>query len=58
MAYWSLTVLTVMAAFALLRQIPSTNTELVVGLGWIFGTVLILYFGNNAAEAFANIKKR
>lgn len=53
LAYMAFLVLTVMAATALFGEIRDEQTELVAGLAWVFGFVVIAYYGNNAAEAFA-----
>ena len=53
MAYWSMSMLTLSLVMALTGRVPEPQMPLVEGLCWIFGTVIILYFGGNAAEEFA-----
>lgn len=57
MAYISLAciVLSLMAAIA--GVIDDAMAPLVEGLSWVFGFVLLNYYGNNALEAFAKARK-
>jgi hypothetical protein len=53
MAYWSMAMLTVALIAAILGKVPPGSSELVVGVCWVFGTVLVLYFGGSTAETFS-----
>lgn len=53
LAYWSMTALSVALAMALAGRVPEPMTQLVEGLCWIFGVVVMGYYGGNAIEAMA-----
>ncbi|WP_328186929.1 hypothetical protein [Marinobacter sp. OP 3.4] len=57
MAYVSLAGIVISLLCALTGAIPSTHTDLVEGLCWVFGFILLGYYGNNAFEAFAQARK-
>lgn len=52
MAYWAMTALTVSLICALFIEIK--NPYLVEGICWVFGIVVVSYYGGNAAEALAS----
>lgn len=57
MAYVSLAGIVISLVSALTGRVPATHTDLVEGLCWVFGFILIGYYGNNAFEAFAQARK-
>lgn len=57
MAYVSLFCIVVSLIAAITGRVPETHADLVEGLCWVFGFVVIGYYGNNAFEAFARARK-
>lgn len=56
MAYWSMAVLTTALVLAMAGYIPEPMIELVQGLCWVFGAIVLGYYGNNAMESFAKAR--
>lgn len=52
MAYWSMTAITLSLIVGLFWEVK--NPDLVEGICWVFGIVVLSYYGGNAAEALAN----
>lgn len=57
MAYWSMTALTLMAILAGLGLTPDAATPLLETIAWVFGVVIVSYFGGNAAEVLAQRRR-
>ena len=57
MAYTCLTAIIVSLICALTGKIPEPMLPLVEGLCWILGFIVAAYYTNNAAEAFAKVRK-
>lgn len=51
LAYWSMGALTVAMLAGIFGDVKSP--ELVEGICWVFGIVVVSYYGGNAAEALA-----
>lgn len=52
LAYWSMTALSLSLLAGLFYGVRSP--ELVEGICWVFGIVVVSYYGGNAAEALAS----
>ena len=57
MAYACLAAIIVSLICALTGKIPEPMLPLVEGLCWILGFIVAAYYTNNAAEAFAKVRK-
>lgn len=57
MAYVSLTSIVLSLLAAISGRVPEANAGLVEGLCWVFGFIVLGYYGNNAFEAFARARK-
>lgn len=54
LAYWAMAALSAMALAAMMGAIKTETIPLLETLAWVFGVVIVSYFGGNAAETFAN----
>lgn len=54
MAYIALFTLVVAMGATLFGAVNPALSEIIQGLGWVFGFIVVGYYGNNALEAFAN----
>ncbi|MDX1816099.1 MAG: hypothetical protein R3180_00160 [Marinobacter sp.] len=57
MAYIALSALVVTMAAILFGSVNPELSEPIQGIAWVFGFVVLGYYGNNALEAFANRNK-
>lgn len=53
LAYWAMSALTLMALAGATGQIRADAVPLLQTIAWVFGIVVVAYYGNNAAEALA-----
>lgn len=53
LAYWAMALLTISLGLALAGTVRESMVPLVEGLCWIFGVIVLGYYGGNAVEAMA-----
>lgn len=57
LAYTSMAALLVTLGCALFSPVRESAMPLLEGLAWVFGFIVIGYYGNNAIEAFSRGRK-
>lgn len=57
LAYTAMVALLVTLAAALVAPVREPSLPLLEGLAWVFGVIVIGYYGNNAIESFSRGRK-
>lgn len=57
LAYTAMAALLVTLGCALFAPIRESSLPLLEGLAWVFGVIVIGYYGNNAIESFSRGRK-
>lgn len=57
LAYMAMAALLITLAAALFAPVRPASLHLLEGLAWVFGVIVIGYYGNNAIESFSRSKR-